>query len=288
LKKFAVDIFVGGMNGEKILSRFKRAEIPLLRAEKRAKNLSVVRIYRKDLQKAIAILNGSCYNILKIVPVGAYAAFTEAKKRLSFFICALLFIVGLFFTDGLVLRISYSGSGAYYKKEAGEILNSFGIGEMRFFSEADVPMATSAILSLQGVSFCSIKLDGYILKVEIAVNAFSLSAVSGGLYSSSAGIVREITVLSGTPLVKVGDGVLKGDELVAPYNVGTNGEKINCVVSARASLECSVSSDGETKEEAAERAKFLADGEIEEVFISDIEGGYRATVIYNKILSINF
>lgn len=288
MKKFAVDVYIKGMNGERALSKFKRGDIPVLRAEKMAKNLVAVRIYRKDLQKAIAIFKGSCYNIIKVNPAGLYAAAVKIKRRACFFIAAALFAASVFLTDGLILKISYSGSGAYYKTEAAEILSGFGIRELRFLSSSDVPMATSAILSLPSVTFCSVKVEGYILKVKIEVNEESSGAEKGGLYSDRAGVIREITVLNGTALVSEGDGVLSGELIVAPYNLKEDGAKTDCLVSARVVIECTALAEGETEEIAKKRAEFLSDGEIISLSAFFDSEKYTATAVYRKVLSVNF
>lgn len=276
------------MNGEKALFKLKRGEIPVLRAEKKAKNLVAVRIYRKDLQKAIAIFKGSCYNIVKINPAGLYAAAVKVKARACFFMAAAVFTASVFFTDGLVLRISYSGSGAYYKTEAAEILSGFGIEKFKFLSGSDVPMATSAILALPNVTFCSVKMEGYVLKVEIEASEKTPGADEGGLYSDRAGIVREITALNGTPLTEEGCGVLSGELIVAPYNIGSGGEKRDCLVSARVVVECTVYAEGETEEIAKKRAELLSDGEIISLTASSDGEKYTAAAVYLKILSMNF
>lgn len=288
MKKFAVDVYIKGMNGERALARLKRGNISVLRAEKKEKNLAIVRIYRKDLQKAIAIFKGSCYNIIKTEPAGFYAAVVKLKRRACFFISAALFAAAAFCTDGLILRISYFGSGAYYKTEAAEILSGFGIRELSFLSSADVPMVTTAILSLPSVTFCSVKTEGYVLKVEIEASPDSSAAENGGLYADRAGIIREITVLNGTSLVSVGDGVLNGELIVAPYNLKEDGTKADCLVSARAVLECSVCAEGETEEIAKRRAGFLSDGEVISLSASFDGEKYTATAVYLKILAMNF
>lgn len=288
MKNFAVDIYIGGYNGERILSRLKAGKIPLLGARKENKNLTVVRIYRKDVKKVFAILKGSCYNILEERPAGSYAVALKALNALPFIIFAALFCLAAALTDGLVLRISYFGGGAYYEEEAKKILAAAGIEEMRFLSGADVPMASSQILSLKDVSYCSIKLDGYILKVEIETTPSSEGAVFGAMYSDGAGVIKSVVVLSGTPLVKEGDGVLKGDELVSPYNVNADGTKTKCLVSAKITMERSVSAVGETEEEAKNRAEFLAEGEIISVSVGEEGDKYKATAIYFVTLSMNF
>jgi len=287
LKKFKADLYISGMNGERALIRLRRGGIPVLRAQKKAKNLLVARIYRKDVKKTFTILADSCYNINKVVPVGAYYAVSLAVKRISFIACALAFIAAIAASDGLILSVSYFGGGAYYKGEAEKILSERGIGAFKFLSGADIPLATTQILSLPNVSFCSIKREGYILKVKIEVSSSTESAISGGLYCDRAGVVKSVVVLSGTASVKEGDMVSAGDELVSPYNIGAGGEKRECIASARVEVECSATAEGLSEEDAKNRAMFECDGEISNVFV---EGGgevFKAVAVYIKTFSIN-
>ena len=50
------------------------------------------------------------------------------------------------------------------------------------------------------------------------------------------GVVEEISVLRGTPLVKVGDEVLKGSVLVGAYLTGKEGETYQSFVVARVKI----------------------------------------------------
>lgn len=287
MKSLKADLYVSGMNGERALSRLRRGGIPVLRAEKRAKNLLIARIYRKDLKKAFTILGRSCYNIAKVRPVGVYAAIACALKNISFIACAAAFVIGAAASDGLILSVSYTGSGAYYKAEAADILNGLGIGPFKSLSGADVPMAISAILSLRDVSFCSIERSGYILKVDIEVSPSAVGADEGALVCDRAGVVRSVIVLSGTALVSEDDGVKDGDELVVPYTVGADGVKRKCMAAARVLVECGVSAEGLSAEGAIKSAELLADGEIVNSYAEFTGDAYKATAIYLKTFSIN-
>lgn len=274
------------MNGERALIRLKRGGIPVFRAQKKAKNLLVARIYRKDIKKTFTLLGSSCYNIIKVRPAGIYLALSSAAKRISFFACAAAFVIAVAASDGLVLSVNYTGGGAYYKAEAEKILSERGIGAFKRLSGADIPLATTQILSLPNVSFCSIKLSGYVLKVKIEASPSSEGATAGGLYCDRTGAVKSVVVLSGTALVKAGDTVRAGDELVSPYNILADGGKRECIASAKVEVECTAFAEGLSEEDAAERVKFLCDGEIENILVQSGDV-FKATAVYIKTFSIN-
>lgn len=72
------------------------------------------------------------------------------------------------------------------------------------------------------------------------------------ILANNSGIIRSITVVTGTVNVKIGDYVNKGDVLVLPFNINADGEKVNVRPLAQIEAEIFVIGKAELKEKELE------------------------------------
>lgn len=278
---FKVDLLISGYNGERAVLKIKRNGIPMFSVRKTEKNLILVRIYRKDLRKVFAFFEHSCYNIKRVQPVGGYAFFKKSVKKIPVLLGSLFFLLSAFFTRDLILEIDVIGNGAFYEREVLNILDENGIREFSFITGSDIPLLNAKILSLPDVGFASVKKQGYILKAEVVVYPSVDEKLKEDFVSDCDGVLRELTVISGTPVVKEGDEIKKGDVLVRAYDMSP------CVPIARAFIECEVSVCSKSEEDALKRAKFLCDGDIISSNVSFDGENYIADIKYIRSLSAN-
>lgn len=278
---FKVDLFISGYNGERAVLKIKRNGIPMFSVRKTEKNLILIRIYRKDLRKVFAFFDNSCYNINRVQPVGGYALLLKGLKKVPLMLGAVFFILSAFFTRNLIIRIDVEGNGAFYEREVLNILDENGIREFSFMTDSSVPLLNAKILSLPDVSFASVKKQGYILKVEVIVSPSVDEKLKEDFVSDCDGILRELTVISGTPAAKEGDEIKKGDVLVRAY------DSAPCIPIARAFIECRVSAISDTEEDALRKAEFLCDGDIVSSEVSFDGENYIADIKYIRSLSAN-
>lgn len=278
---FKVDLFISGYNGERAVLKIKRNGIPMFFVRKTEKNLILVRIYRKDLRKVFAFFENSCYNINQVQPVGGYALLLKWLKKVPLILGAVFFILSAFFTRDFIIRIDVEGNGAFYEREVLNILGENGIREFSFMTGSSVPLLNAKILSLPDVSFASVKKQGYILKVEVVISPSVDEKLKEDFVSDCDGILRELTVISGTPAVKDGDEIKKGDVLVRAY------DSAPCIPIARAFIECKASAAADNEEDALKKAEFLCDGDIISSDVSFDGENYIADIKYIRSLSAN-
>ncbi len=90
----------------------------------------------------------------------------------------------------------------------------------------DTDLIKKKILALEGVSYTSVRVEGSVLVVTVMEEPPLPSVVDKSDYSFVTakydGIVTRIITYSGTATVEVGDTVLRGDDLIAPYVVSPN------------------------------------------------------------------
>lgn len=258
-----VEITVEGLSCHRVPEKLRREGILLLSAKTDKKNALKVRVGAKDSKKVFAILRGSCYNVKKVRPVGLERLKIACIRSVGLFVGAALALFSVCFLQGRILKINVEGSGAYLAPEVRAILSEEGIG---YFSAPprDTSHVSARILSLPRVDFCSLRLEGgvYVVNVEVDDDISALECVP--LCAPATGVVEELVVIRGTPLVQIGDEVQHGLEIVGCYTV--YGEKnIPCAVIARVRVAFPVSREYALTEEGAKAQALLDFGEITDV-----------------------
>ena len=202
------EFLVEALSVYRVVDKLARAGIEILSFRTESKNSAVFTVNGKDAKKVFAILRGSCYNIKKVRPKGLSKIAERVVKSAGLFTGILLFFLSVLFFQARVLDIRVVGSGAYYKDEVLRILSENGVKKFSALPDDCSPI-TAGIIALPRVSFCTVGKDGGIVTVTVEA---TLS--SEPLLSPAAGVVEELVVVRGTPLVQIGDSVSEGAEVV--------------------------------------------------------------------------
>lgn len=207
------EFFVESLSVYRVVDKLARAGIEVLSFRIETKNSAVFTVNGKDTKKVFAILRGSCYNIKKVRPKGLSKVVGKIVKSAGLLAGVLLFTLSVLFFQSRVLDIRVVGSGAYYKEEILRILSENGVKKFSSLPE-DCAAITANIISLPRVSFCTVGKDGGIVTVTVEVTDDDKTLSSEPLLSPATGVVEELVVVRGTPMVQVGDSVGEGDEVV--------------------------------------------------------------------------
>ena len=192
---------------------------------------------------------------------------TSCLRAAGLFAGTLVVLCGILFLQGRVLRVSVTGSGAYLEPEIRAILAEEGVG---LFSDMPEGSAVAArILALPRVHFCTVKGEGGVLTVCVEVGEELSPLKREPLLSPASGVVEELVVLRGTPLVKLGDSVERGQTLVGR-------------------IAFPVSAEYELGEEAAKLQAELDFGQIEGIHTAKTEKGWRVEGTGHAEASLNF
>ncbi len=277
---FKVEILIEGSNLEYALSKLKRNNIAMFSVRKVNKKGILMRVYYKDLSKVFAFFDNSCYNIKKVYPVESYSLFSALYKKIPLFIGLAAFLLLVNLSNGFILKCEVVGGGAYYRREVKDILSENGIGRFSHIKSADTTKINASILSLKDVSYSSISLRGYVLRVEIQVTHAPKGAEIKDLISDRDGVIEDIILVCGETSLNIGDEVRAGETLLKAEQ---NGER--CVPIASFTLVCE---DGFSAENLSEaqiklKAKHLFGEDIIDLLI--IDGAVKIT--YRCAVSIN-
>jgi sporulation protein YqfD len=219
------------LNGRGI-SVYKYQEIDLTRAH--------VIIDFNDSNKFFAICKNMCYNKKVVKFKGILSPFAKAFYKIGVVLGAIAFALSVWFFSGIILNVSVEGSGKRLEAETLSKLESLSIKRLSRFSQIDYREVENAILLANDkISFVSVYKRGNTLVVNVELSSSEdkpLSKFDGDLVCDFDGTIEEVSVLRGTPLVKVGDKVTAGSVLVGAYLEGKDGERFETFVVARVKI----------------------------------------------------
>ena len=153
-------------------------------------------------------------------------------KRIGLFVGLICIVVFSMLFSKTTFNYNITGLETINKEEIVSAIESFGIkrGKINEFNNEELEQYL--IENIQQISLVSVMTKGNTLCVNIKEKTQSEKVEFSYITAPYTMLINEISLTSGTALVKVGDVVLKGTKLVAPYIVNGDGSKNQCKVSA--------------------------------------------------------
>ena len=232
---------VKGANLDRLLNTLKKRGVELYNVKKYGSFRLRLWVKIKSCQNFFAITKELCYNTTKIGEKGKARFLLSAYRSIGLMVGALLFIfISVLFSD-VILDFSYTGTGAVCKHQVQEYLYENGVTKYSRFSSINVERLEDAILANnENLSFVSCKKSGNTLKIELVLAKEKTPVLKGDVKSFNSdcdGVVKDIKVYRGTPLVKVNDVVKKGDLLVDGFML-VKEQRVDINVIASVTIEC--------------------------------------------------
>lgn len=298
---FKVRLVVEGIQPERALNRLAKSGICLFRAKKLKKTQIVFSVRKKDLEKVFAIYPNICYNsigeslfsayAIRIAGAeGAYKAFLFVVRRAGLVLGAALFLAVNLVADGFVLNVERTGARVY-AREVTEILSRHGVKKFALYPKNRADEICAELLSLDGISYCSLKKTGVTVKVELRLGSFtSASLQTGDMTAKHTGVLISAAVLRGTLLKRTGESVSAGESVVGAYFLKEDGARVVSLAIARIVLRCEYKEEiaAPTSEEALAAALLAIDGDVLEKNVEPALGGYLVKISYEVTETYNF
>lgn len=283
---------IEGLMPERALLRLKRERISVYNAKKVQKNQILLWVKSKDEQKVFAIFPNVCYNISKGAPYsvrktgikGVGKPLVFLKNRVGLALGGILFCACTLFADGLVFGVRFVGSDVY-AREARIALAQSGVKPFLPYRADMEDEVTSKLLCLEDVEFCSVKKQGLYAVVEMRLSPpRAQMQTREDLVCRREGTLISLSVLSGTPTVKVGQTVKAGDVLVGAYHQSQNGEKQAAAPVARAGVACTYEAEiAAADKESAFAEAYLALELTDKDVLGEVELTQRGETFHVKI-----
>ncbi len=231
---------IKGLNLDRLVEVFKRRGVGLYDIKKFGNKRLIFTACAQDNEKIFAISKELCYNIKKLRDGGRYYPLVYLFKNIGLVVGAIIFIVVSVMANDLVLGVSFSGSGAEYRREVSDLLQRKGIVKFSKFSDFDLKVLSSEILGAnEHLSFATCQKQGNTLKITLAISGDQTERLTGtakSLVADCDGVVESVKTYRGTSLVKAGDKVKSGDLLVSNVVVVSEETTIEVGVIAQVSL----------------------------------------------------
>ena len=219
---------IKNLNKEKILKEIiKICEVNNIELND---NFLIFSVGYKFKKKIIKILEKQNAKILEIKRKGVINYLNNSIFRLGVIIPIILFNIFLFISNFFVFNYNILGLELIDKNEVLEVLENNNICGIIKKSSINKIMLQNELQKIDKVSLVSVAIKGNSLIINIKEKVYNLEYEDKEnfqpLCSEFNGTITEICVVQGTPLVKVGQTVKVGQELVAPYVIDTSGNKM--------------------------------------------------------------
>ncbi len=183
------------------------------------------KIRKKDLRKAIAILNEMCYNFSVGDTLGAARLGAFCLSRIGLLLGACFVAVFLNIAYSYVWRLEITGNDVLSSAVIKNALAEEGIKSGLKKSEFKPSNVAAAVERIDGVADASAEIKGTTLRINVLESKdFTVHEKYGSYISDYDATVTRIVTRSGTSRVKRGDVVKKGDCLCDGHVYSTAGE----------------------------------------------------------------
>lgn len=223
--KRKIEYTIKNLNKEKIFKEIiKISEIKNVKYNEETITFNVDKNKSKNIDK---ILEQKSAKLINKRERGLFAFFKKNVLKLGIIIPVIVFIIFIYICNFYVFNYEILGINLIEKNEIIRVLKSNGVSGVLLKNSINTKKIESEILSLSKVSLVSVIIRGNTLVVNIKEKVYNEEYEDKNnfspLVSTADGIITELTIIQGTPLVKVGQMVKCGQELVAPYVKDTSG-----------------------------------------------------------------
>lgn len=229
---------VKGVNINRVYKLMIKNQVEVKNVRREDYKTITFNVKSKNIKKVFAILNNPCYNVSVEKSYGFFALLNFLKNRIGVIVAVFLFLGVSLANNFFVSSIRIFGNSTVSSSQIYHALEQAGARVGSNISSLDLDYCEEYLMTnIDEISLISIVTKGNTLVVNIKEKMLSYSVIDNQSVSCHKalydGQITSIEVVSGTALVKVGDTVKAGDNLVAGYYVSANGEKIECNVNAK-------------------------------------------------------
>ncbi len=217
----ATEYEISGRNFPLLLNKLNLKKIPFENLYTQENCLRITIDSRNDI--AFKKIVGQSWKYKKVAKKGLGAKLGLAVKKIGIIIGVLIFIVGTYFADNLLLKVTYSGDYKYFQKEINAVLERNGVKKFATFSSIDCKEISEQLYSENPlICYSLVKKQGNALVVEVKKSQYysgKLDTTKKQILSTCDGTIFDLKVYRGVALKKVGDSVTNGEVIVSGERV---------------------------------------------------------------------
>ncbi len=213
-----------GLNINHLLNTLAAQNIAVF-GVKRNKNSCTICVLSISVSKTIDLLNKKCYNIQKVSYGGLFGAVIFAKKHIALMIALSIFVLALCFTSNICLKVEVCGD--FSPQQVNAVLTELGIGVGTKLSAINKDSVENYLCNKLGALYATVNNKSSVLYVSVYLPKTVDTPIDlnkkRNIVAPSQGIVLSVSCQQGTPLVKAGDSVVKGQVLIEGSRVFVDG-----------------------------------------------------------------
>lgn len=226
---YGVKYVIKSINKEKNIKKILKV-CPILSIKIDGEFLSFC-VAHKNCSKVEKLLLANNITIIKKSSVGALPFLKSTILRWGVIIPIVLFTLVCMVANMYIFNYSVIGNELVSTQEIMQVLsnqNIVGIVKKKNINKIELE---SALRDIDKVSLVSVAIKGNTLIINIKEKVYNQEYENKNqfepLKSEFNGIITEISLVQGTPLVKVGQTVKVGQSLIAPYVVNKAGQTLS-------------------------------------------------------------
>lgn len=215
-------IKVKGLNQEKYINRIIK-DIKIYDYDRISKDEFIFGVEYSDLKKTKKILIENNFEIIEIKKLGFYKLFLNFFSSIGLIVGFLLSLILIFFQNIYIKNYQIVGNKDLSTKEIIYFIKDNFVSNKNKINVKDVEI--SLVNEFENISYVSVIIKGQTLVVNIKEKLLP-SEIYGDfspLFALFDGKITKVELVSGTLNIKVGDIVKKGDILVFPYILDSQG-----------------------------------------------------------------
>lgn len=190
-----------------------------------------LKIRKKDSANFFAICGNLCYNYRVKDAEGGSSVFARWLRRAGLLLGGVAAIAFYGASQGFIWRVEVDGLVNQPIEAVTSLLETEGVTSGIPTKNIDENLLADILIKSGKFSVAAVNLEGVTLKISVLENAsFTEVAAGSNVLSKYDATVAEISVRSGTALVKTGDVVTRGAPLIEGVIYGTQGEPLAEVV----------------------------------------------------------
>ena len=268
-----------------------------------SKNISLYNIERTSYNEISFETNDKNIKKIKryIVNYKVKQGLTNAKKIPKFLLTNLGIILAIFigsisllFLSNYTWQIEIYGTENLTNQEILEVLKNNGIKKGKINIQTSEEIEKILLNNYDRIAQVSVIKKGTAIIINLSEKLVYIEQDYQPIIAKYNGIIKSISIITGTTNIKVGDYVNKGDILVLPFNIDINGEKIGVKPIAEIIAEIYIVSSAELNTEEivlVRTGKFITEYQYKifnkNLFSGKVKNSFALfeTVVYNENVS---
>ena len=213
-----------GYNIDNLVKTLHRKKVKILDFEIKDKNKATFCVLDKDEKKVKRYIKN----------FKTRTTLSKLKQIPKFFLANIGVVIGVFigcivsvFLSAYTWQIQVFGNENLSKKDIIEVLKENNVQTGKINLQTNEQIEEILLNKYDRIAQVSVIKQGTAIVINISEKLVYNETEFKPLVANYSGIVTSVNVVTGIPNVKVGDYVNKGDVLVLPFNINSNGEKVS-------------------------------------------------------------